>query len=170
MNRLSNNTIIKLSFFFFLNALIVAGCKEKVDLQKETYEILTNHYIKLFNYPNSGFSKFSIEGGSNTYVAFYTYNKIELSQCNDCGNPFIAFEVDPSLSEFNYTSPTELKNAHAIRGQTSSIAGPIAFPILLGKITGQKNGNKSWIISIELPTDSTGSGETFRKTGIFTTR
>lgn len=121
MNRLRSNIIIKLSFFFFLNALIVADCKEKVDLQKEAYKIPTNHYIKLFNYPNSSLSKFSIEGGSNTHVVFYKYNKIELSKCNDCGNPFIALKIDPSVSVFNYTSSGELKNAHAIRGQTSRI-------------------------------------------------
>ncbi|WP_428658049.1 hypothetical protein [Runella sp.] len=158
---------MKAPFIFFLIIFIFLGCKEEVE-PREMYEMLNNRSIKVINYSNSGWNKFSIEEGTNKHVAFYTYDRIDLSQCNDCGNPFIAFEVDPSLSEFNYSSSQEFENIHAISGITSSIAGPIAYPIHSGSISGKKINNYSWIITIDLPADSTTHSEPRKKTGVFT--
>lgn len=168
MNNSANSKVIKLSFFALLVALIVAGCKKKDIWPKETYEMLNKRSIKLVNYPNTIWADFSFEESPNKHVAIYTNQFMDLSQCNDCGHPFIAFEVNPSLSEFRYTSPQELENIRAIRGQTSSFFGPYAIPIRSGSITGKKTTDYSWIITIDLPADSTKPNESRKIKGVFT--
>lgn len=165
MNNLTNKKAIKASFFFILAALIVGGCKEKEIWPKETYEMLNKRSIKLANF--SGWSPYSFEESPNKHVAVYTNRFMDLSQCNDCGNPFIAFEVDPLLSEFRYSSAQDLENIHAISGTTSSIAGPRASPIRLGSISGKKTTDCSWMITIDLPADSTKSSESRKIKGVF---
>ncbi len=85
MNRFTNSKFIKTSLYVILGAFILTGCKEKVDLPKETFDILANHSIKLVNYTNTPWNRFSVEGGSNKHVVFYTHNLIDLKHCNDYG-------------------------------------------------------------------------------------
>lgn len=168
MNNFANNKGFKLSFFVLLAALIVAGCKEKDIWPKESYEMLNKRSIKLVTYSNSSLSQFSFEESANRHVAVYTNQFMDLSQCNDCGYPFIAFEVNPFLSEFNYTSREELESVKAIRGQTSSFFGPYASPLRSGSISGKKTTDYSWIITIDLPADSTKPNESRKIKGVFT--
>ncbi|RDB05513.1 hypothetical protein [Runella aurantiaca] len=168
MNNFANSKVIKLSFFVLLAVLMLAGCKEKEVWPKETYEMLNKRSIKLVTYNNSSLSQFSFEESANKHVAVYTNQFMDLSQCNDCGYPFVAFEVDPSLSEFSYSSAQELENIRAISGQTSSIFGPYASPIRSGSISGRKTTDYSWIITIDLPADSTKPSESRKIKGVFT--
>ncbi|MCP1380874.1 hypothetical protein [Runella salmonicolor] len=168
MNNFANSKVIKLSFFVLLATLIVAGCKKKDIWPKETYEMLNKRSIKLVTYSNSRLSQFSFQESANKHVAVYTNQFMDLSQCNDCGHPFIAFEVDPLLSEFSYSSAQDLENIHAISGVTSSFFGPYAYPIRSGSITGKKTTDYSWIITIDLPADSTKTNESRKIKGVFT--
>ena len=82
--------LILCSFFVLLATLIVAGCKKKDIWPKETYEMLNKRAIKISD-SQITIKRFRFEESLNKHVAVYTNQVMDLSQCNDCGHPIIAF-------------------------------------------------------------------------------
>lgn len=103
----------------------------------------------------------------NKCVAFYTFEDIDTRQCNECGALFHAFEFDSNVNTFKYTTKAHFVDANVIRDMTSSIGGPMAYPIHSGTIIGQKNGSNSWLIQFDLPAYSLNFYSGFKKIAVF---
>lgn len=131
---------------------LMFGCKKQEDVRpSEIFEILPNHSILLSprNSPNS-LMAYRFEKVGNKHVGYYQKDIIGDLTCNDCGNPFIAFEFDPTLSTFSYTTTSEFESAQAINGMTSSFFGPWASRIVSRKIEGRKMDNNTWYITLKV--------------------
>lgn len=160
----NNYSILLLALILFL-----VSCKNKMEedvFPRETYVVLPNHFIKLYGTNPIG-SRYSIEKGGNKYVALYMLEEYDLRNCNDCGAQFHAFEFEPTLAGFNYTTEQSLSNAKVIEGVTGSFGGPRSSLLRLGRIKGQKMGSDSWRIEFDLPADNLRYYPGFKKTAIF---
>lgn len=131
---------------------LLFGCKKQADVRpSEIFEILPNHSIALSSRSTqSSFLAYRFEKTGNKYVGYYEKDIIGDLACNDCGNPFIAFEFDPTLSTFSYTTTSDFENAQAINGMTSSFFGAWASRIVSSKIEGKKMDNNTWYIILKV--------------------
>jgi|GEM_PF-2022567 len=114
------------------------------------YQVMLNHYIQVTDFTN-GYKSYRVERGGNRAVVLFTLNPGVDRLCCDNGSPFIAFEIDPNQSQFEYTTPRQLENAKANTGLTSSFAGPQSYELKEGKLNGVKFSSKEWQITIDIP-------------------
>ncbi|PQA60060.1 hypothetical protein [Siphonobacter curvatus] len=157
-------------FGLLILSILFLGCQSKENLPKETYTILPNHYIDLLGPDTLRRSRFLILEKAPTYVAYYNADDHDLKNCYDCGSPVIIFEFDPSLLSFRYSTARELKTANVISGWSSGIGGPQGSRVQSGTITGQKQGPHQWLISMDLPADSSIYFKGFKKTALYKVR
>lgn len=148
------------NFFYTSLFLVILSCKDSdnngipplspSEPFGTKYQILLNHYIKVTEYSNG--SKFYwIEKGSNKALVIYNENPGAERICCDNGSPFIAFEIDPSLVSFDYSTSVQLQGANSITGLTSSFVGPQSYVLQDGTISGKKLSSREWTVSITLP-------------------
>jgi hypothetical protein len=139
---------------------IVLSCKDKETTgipplsPKEPfgteYQILLNHSLKATEYAN-GYKDYRVEKGTNKAVVIFTAMPGADRVCCDNGSPYIAFEIDPSLISFEYSTNAQLTTANSITGMTNSFFGPHSYVLNEGTLSGKKLSSKEWSISISLP-------------------
>ncbi len=139
---------------------IVLSCKDKEttgipplspkDPFGTEYQILLNHYIKETEYAN-GYKSYWVEKGTNKAVVIFTKEPGIDRICCDNGSPYIAFEIDPSLVSFEYSTSAQLMTANSITGMTNSFSGPQSYVLKEGTLSGKKLSYKEWSIAISLP-------------------
>ncbi|PMD92829.1 hypothetical protein BWI97_19350 [Siphonobacter sp. BAB-5405] len=157
-------------FGLLILSILFLGCQSKENLPKETYTIFSNHYIDLWGPDTLRGGSFYILEKASTYVAYYNADDRDLRNCPDCGSPVIAFEFDPSLLSFRYSTVRELKAANVTSGWNGGFNGPYGYRVQSGTITGQKQGLHRWIISMDLPADSSIYFKGFKKTAVYKVR
>jgi len=131
-----------------------------------TYEFYEDSEIVVVN--DQGFEYINIDNGINTVFKYIFVAEEEEQIADDEYAEFLHFEIDPDLDSFTY-SDDELLDLQMYMQRSCFCASLPLVPISAGMVTGTKQSNGNWNISMSISFAWDEQSETVSRTieGVF---